>query len=118
MGIKQSPSSARLRQRFDEDARALIPLLDEASVEFLYNASVPIGTLTTSHVPLDIEVFPMNNSNSEKEGVANTYKGHDGYAPIAAYLGMEGWCLGCELRRSQPMTGGLSYRAIENPTDC
>ncbi len=41
MGIKQSPSSARLRQRFDEDARALIPLLDEASVEFLCNASVP-----------------------------------------------------------------------------
>src|SRR5690554_6670683 len=33
MGIKQSPSSARLRQRFDEDAQALIPLLDEAGGE-------------------------------------------------------------------------------------
>ena len=82
----------------DEDARALIPLLDEASVEFLCNASVPIGTLTTGHVPLDMDVFPMDNSNSKKEGVAYTYKGHDGYAPIAAYLGTEGWCLGCELR--------------------
>ncbi|MET4163245.1 hypothetical protein ABIE61_003109 [Marinobacterium sp. MBR-111] len=41
MGIKQSPSSARLRQRFDEDAKALIPLLDEASVEFLCKASCP-----------------------------------------------------------------------------
>ena len=98
MGIKQSPSSARLRQRFDEDARALIPLLDEASVEFLCNASVSIGSLATGHVPLDIDVFPMDNSNSKKEGVAYTYKGHDGYAPIAAYLGTDGWCLGCELR--------------------
>jgi hypothetical protein len=98
MGIKQSPSSARLRQRFDEDAQALIPLLDEASVEFLHNASISVGTLVTGHVPLDIDVFPMDNSNSKKEGVAYTYKGHDGYAPIAAYLGTEGWCLGCELR--------------------
>ena len=98
LGIKQSASSARLRQRFDEDSRALIPLLDEASAEFLRNASVPIGALSTGHVPLDMDVFPMDNSNTKKEGVAYTYKGHDGYAPIAAYLGQEGWCLGCELR--------------------
>ena len=45
MGVKQSVSSARLRQRFDEDARALIPLLDAASVEFLQNAKVPISAL-------------------------------------------------------------------------
>lgn len=98
LGIKQSPSSARLRQRFDEDARALIPLLDEASVEFLRNTAVPLGTLATGHVPLDMDVFPMDNSNSKKEGVAYTYKGHDGYAPIASYLGTVGWSLGCELR--------------------
>src|SRR5690554_6205762 len=47
LGIKQSPSSARLRQRFGEDACALIPLLDDASVEFMRNAAVPIGTLAT-----------------------------------------------------------------------
>lgn len=98
MGIKQSASSARLRQRFNEDAQALIPLLDEASVEFLHNTVAPISTLATGHVPLDIDVFPMDNSNSRKEGVAYTYKGHDGYAPIASYLGQEGWCVGCELR--------------------
>jgi hypothetical protein len=60
----------------------LIPLLDEASVEFLRHASIPIGTLATGHVPLDMDVFPMGNSQSKKEGVAYTYKGHDdGYAP-------------------------------------
>jgi len=98
MGIKQSVSSARLRQRFDEDSRALIPLLDAASVEFMKNADVPINALSTGHVPLDIDVFPMDNSNTKKEGVSYTYKGHDGYAPIAAYLGREGWCMACELR--------------------
>ena len=91
MGIKQSASSARLRQRFDEDSRALIPLLDAASIEFLQNAQVPISALSTGHVPLDMDVFPMDNSGTKKEGVSYTYKGHDGYAPIAAYLGLEGW---------------------------
>lgn len=98
MGLKQSPSSARLRQRFDEDAQALIPLLDDASVELMQNLHIPVNGLSTGHVPVDIDVFPMDNSNTKKEGVSYTYKGHDGYAPIAAYLGREGWCLACELR--------------------
>lgn len=98
LGIKQMPSSARLRQRFDEDARALIPLLDAASVTFLSRSDAPITALSTGHVALDMDVFPMDNSNTKKEGVSYTYKGHDGYAPMAAYLGAEGWCLACELR--------------------
>ncbi|MDX1488919.1 MAG: IS1380 family transposase [Acidiferrobacterales bacterium] len=98
LGIKQMPSSARLRQRFDEDAQALIPLLDEASVDFLAGSEAPITPLATGHVALDMDVFPMDNSKTAKEGVSHTYKGHDGYTPIAAYLGGEGWCLGCELR--------------------
>ena len=50
------------------------------------------------YAPLDIDVFPMDNSGTRKEGVGYTYKGFDGYAPLAAYLGQEGWCLACELR--------------------
>ena len=98
LGIKQMPSSARLRQRFDEDGKALIPLLDAASVTFLSRSEAPITALSTGHVALDMDVFPMDNSNTKKEGVSYTYKGHDGYAPMAAYLGAEGWCLACELR--------------------
>ena len=98
MGIKQSPSSARLRQRFDEDAQALTPLLEDASVEFLQSVEAPVSPLAMGHVALDMDVFPMDNSQTHKEGVSYTYKGYDGYAPIAAYLGQEGWCLGCELR--------------------
>lgn len=45
--------------------------------------------LETGHVPLDVDVFVMDNSDSRKEGVGRTYLGVDGYAPIAAYLGGE-----------------------------
>ena len=98
LGIKQSPSAARLRQRFDEDARALIPLIDEASIDFIHSTQAPVTPLPMGHVALDLDVFPMDNSGTQKEGISHTYKGHDGYAPMAAYLGQEGWCLACELR--------------------
>ncbi len=34
------------------------------------------------HAALDMDVFPMDNSQTSKEGVSYTYKGYDGYAPI------------------------------------
>ena len=43
----------------------------------------------------------MDNSQTKKQGVSRTYKGTDGYAPIAAYLGQEGWCLELELREGK-----------------
>jgi hypothetical protein len=52
----------------------------------------------TGHVPLDLDVFVMDNSDSRKEGVGRTYLGVDGYAPIAAYLGGEGYLLELSLR--------------------
>jgi hypothetical protein len=104
MGIRQMPSVSRLRQRFDEDAAALSPLIENSLSEVLSNLEAPLTALPNcldkhQHIPLDIDVFPMDNSRTKKEGVDRTYKGHDGYAPIAAYLGQEGWCLGCELRK-------------------
>jgi len=41
LGIKQIISSSRLRQRFDEDARHLIPIIDEANIEFLQQIKAP-----------------------------------------------------------------------------
>ncbi len=98
LDIKQMPSSARLRQRFDEDARALIPIIDEAKIDFIKSTNAPITPLSTGHVALDMDGFPMDNSGTKKEGVSRTYKGHDGYVPMSAYLGKEGWCIGMELR--------------------
>jgi hypothetical protein len=50
------------------------------------------------YIPIDIDVSTMDNSDSHKEGVSRTYMGTDGYAPIFAYLGAEGYMLDCELR--------------------
>jgi len=51
-----------------------------------------------SYIPVDIDVSTMDNSDSHKEGVSRTYMGTDGYAPIFAYLGAEGYMFDCELR--------------------
>ncbi len=64
----------------------------------LKNGEVHLTTLDTGHIPLDADVFPQDNSGTKKEKVSYTYKGYNGYAPIAAYLGLEGWCLEVELR--------------------
>jgi len=109
LAVQHVPSAPTLRQRFDEHADAMMPWLDKASIDFIANTRAPItpiilryGTsrppIKRKYVPLDMDVFPMDNSGSKKEGVGYTYKGHDGYAPLAAYLGQEGWCLACELR--------------------
>jgi hypothetical protein len=49
-------------------------------------------------VPLDIDVFMMDNSDSHKEGIGCTYTKVVGYAPVAAYLGGEGYLLELSLR--------------------
>jgi len=98
LGIKQMPSSSRLRQRFDEDAPALIPLIDEATIEFLQRIQAPITPNQEGYVVIDTDLFPMDNSKTKKEGVSRTYKQYDGYGAMATYLGEEGWNIGCELR--------------------
>ena len=109
LDIDRVPSAPSLRQRFDEQANAMIPIVDAASTDFIANTRAPVTPITIrygtspravkhKYVPLDIDVFPMDNSGTRKEGVSYTYKGFNGYAPLAAYLGEEGWCLACELR--------------------
>ncbi len=101
LGVSVVPSAVTLRQRLDERAELFLPLVNQASVDFLRGVDVPLTALDSGHVPLDCDVTPFDNSNSRKEGVSRTYKGHDGYAPMAAYLGREGYCLEFELREGQ-----------------
>jgi len=98
LGIGRMPSVERLRQRLDESGDALIPVINRCSRTMLKRLNVSIAGYRSGLVPLDVDVFPQDNSNTKKEGVSRTYKNYDGYAPIAAYLGMEGWCLEVELR--------------------
>jgi hypothetical protein len=98
LGITNVPSAERLRQRLDEEAESYLSVAQKCSVDMLKNGKAQLTALDTGHIPLDADVFPMDNSGTKKEKVSRTYKGHDGYAPIAAYLGLEGWCLEVELR--------------------
>ena len=98
LGIKQIISPSRLRQRFDEDAPHLIPIIDEANIEFLQQIKAPVTANKDGYVVIDADLFPMDNSKTKKEGVSRTYKQYDGYGAMAAYLGEEGWNIACELR--------------------
>ena len=42
------------------------------------------GALPDCMVPVDIDVTPMDNSKTSKQGVSRTYKGFDGYATMMA----------------------------------
>jgi len=101
LGIQRIPSSPSLRQRMDKDADKYRSVTDKAMIQFLAAAQAPVTPLWTGHAAMDMDVFPMDNSKTQKEGVSRTYKGHDGYAPMACYLGNEGWCLACELREGK-----------------
>lgn len=98
LGIRNVPSSPTLRQRLDTHASAWFPLLDSLNEFLLRNAKAVFRPLACGWVPLDFDAFPMNNSQTKKEGVSRVYNGVDGYAPLACYLGADGYCLELALR--------------------
>lgn len=106
LGLEQTPSSPTLRQRLDMAAKNFKwrQIILEESVNLIKNAGAPITPITLKnkqYVPLDIDVSPFDNSKTKKEGVSRTYKGFDGYAPIFAYLGEEGYAINAELREGK-----------------
>jgi hypothetical protein len=70
----------------------------EASANLLKNQKIHLSPCFTGHIPLDVDVSPHDNSKTKKEGVSRTYKGVDGYSPIYAYIGEEGYVANVELR--------------------
>jgi hypothetical protein len=79
-------------------------IVKEESAELLRQRApklVPVSTSGGKRVPVDVDVSPFDNSKTQKEGVSKTYKGYDGYAPIFAYLGQEGYQINVELREGK-----------------
>ena len=102
LGLKKGiPSAETLRQRLDGIGNSLRKQILEANVKLLLTHGVLPSAISKGLIPLDIDVTPLDNSKSHKEGVSRTYKGHDGYAPIAAYLGTEGFLVNIELREGK-----------------
>jgi len=113
LNLQKVPSTATLRQRLEKlAANDLQARTATWSTTLLSLAEAPI-TAETTHVCLDIDTFVMDNSNTKKEGVTPTYQKVDGYTPIAAYLGNEGWSLGLELRPGKQHTMKESNAFLE-----
>jgi hypothetical protein len=98
LDLEQVPSEGIMRQRMDANGAAYQAVVEDAAIEFLRRSGARFTPLDNGLMPLDCDVTPLDNSQSKKEGVSRTYKGEDGYAPMAAYLGQEGYCLELELR--------------------
>jgi len=105
MGLETVPSSATVRQRLDslgaEHQQETIDIILNETCELLKEKNARITPCYQNYVPLDMDVSPFDNSNTKKEGVSRTYKKVDGYAPMFAYLGMEGYCVNVELREGK-----------------
>ena len=85
--------------RMAEDADAIINQLRETALNIIKKA--PLDGLWINskfYLPVDIDSTAMDNSKTKKEGVSLTYRGFEGYQPIFAYVGKEGYILDCELR--------------------
>ena len=97
LGLKRLPSAEILRQRLDGAPAQTTERLREANLRLLETHGKPLAN-RQGFVPLDIDTTPMDNSGSKREGVSWTYKKFDGYHPILAYLGEQGYLLASELR--------------------
>lgn len=98
-GIKRLPSESSLRNRFDEFPRSCEDAIRGLSTQLLKEIS--FGEVEADElrlIPIDVDVSCMDNSGSHKEGCGYTYKKHDGFSPIFAYIGTEGHMLNAELR--------------------
>jgi len=102
--LQSCPSSPTLRQRIDGLESCVHEIILENSAQLVGSMApviTPIKTSAGDFAPLDLDVSPHDNSGSKKEGVSWTYKKCDGYAPMYAYLGQEGYMVNNELRKGK-----------------
>lgn len=101
MKMQKMPSEATMRQRMDEIGSSLRQPLRQINVELFKQYNIVPGRLDNGYIPIDIDVSPFIDEKCSKEGVSKTYKLKDGYAPIFAYMGTEGYLLAAELREGK-----------------
>ena len=106
LGLEAVPSAATLRQRLDGLAGPVEAAIREESADMVARHAPPITPCYEvadgrcgPWIALDIDVSVFDNSHTKKQGVSWTYKKVDGFAPIFAYLGQEGYLINCQLRQ-------------------
>lgn len=95
------PSESSLRNRLNGIGISMNAEILDGNVSMFKEYGIKPSELPCGCVPVDIDVTPFDNSKSHKEGVSRTYKNFDGYAPIMAYIGTEGYLCNTELRKGK-----------------
>ena len=90
-----------LRNRLDSIGTSMNQQILDGNVDMFLSSGYEPSPLGNGCVPVDIDVSPFDNSGSHKAGVSRTYKNFDGYAPIFAYIGTEGYLCNAELREGK-----------------
>ena len=98
---KGFPSSSTLRMRMDSIGKSQREQLLKFNAHLLKSSKIKPTPLKNGLIPVDMDVTPMDNSNTKKEGVSWTYKKFMGYAPMMAYIGKEGYMVNTELREGK-----------------
>jgi len=99
--LDRLPSPETLRQRIQTLPEQLGDVLRDFTIRQLrQNQDLLSQRLHgTDYSVVHVDVSPMDNSDTQKEGVSCTYKKFNGYAPIFAYIGPFGFMLNNELRQ-------------------
>jgi len=106
--IHALPSAPTVRQRIEARATDWLMPLSEANVRMLERARIELKRLPSGRVPLNGDVTVLRNDRSEKEDAGYTYQRTVGFAPLALYLGSEGYLLELALRP------GTQHSALES----
>lgn len=118
LDLNSVPSSPTLRQRLDSAQGAFNDIILNESARVVRRLAPAITPCHGNLVAVDIDVSPFDNSKTKKEGVSWTYKKCDGYAPIFAYVGEEGYLANLQLRpgsdHSQKGTEVFLRRTLRN----
>lgn len=99
--MRHIPSEPTLRQRMDEIGSSMQGVLRQVNADLFKKFGVEPSALENGYIPIDIDVSPFLDEKCKKEGISRTYKKKDGYAPIFAYIGTEGYLIACELREGK-----------------
>ncbi len=104
LDLDKLPSEESLRQNLNRLALnsktfTAVSNLNTSLLATMNYSAIPCET--GDYYPLDLDVTPLENSKSKKEGVSCTYKMFDGFAPMMAYLGRIGYLVGSEFREGK-----------------
>lgn len=100
LNLSRTPSAAILRQRLDIASEKWDAAACRASVKLLKKHAVQTPCYK-NYIPVDVDVSPMDNSGTSKEGASYTYKKFNGYSPLFIYIGQEGYMLNLDFREGK-----------------